>query len=190
MIKIICTTQCTYAGKLRAPGGIISIVPGKPFPRSKFKYVPHPDYPNGPEEPELPTGSGHITLLGNGPTLQKAINNGVKGKVAAINGAGARFPGKIHYWLSLHPDGFAGWRQAREEAGFAITGISYIAPRIVYDPPICLCSDQRSGGGSALYAAETLDIMGFTIISVIGVDLIDDGYTIMRKAWLKAGYPL
>jgi hypothetical protein len=182
MIRIICTNECVFNGKIRKPGELLSVPPTGNFPKSKFKYKPHPNHPDGPDESPLPTGSGFVTILGDGPSLQKAIDNGVPGVVAAVNKAGIKYPGKIDYWLSLHPYYLALWRHRRKQAGFDVKDIKFISPRIVYNPPIFRCPDQKSGGSSGLYAVQTLEQIGFDSVQLIGIDLCG-GYEIFRPMW-------
>lgn len=62
-------------------------------------------------------------------------------------------------------------------------GIKFIANRVPLNPETIRSPDYlRTGGGSGLYAAETLALMGFNHVHIIGIDLTD-GYEMFRRSW-------
>ena len=188
MLKIICTKKCIYKGRVYKPGRETTINPDGVFPEKCFVYKNTP-----PVRLSLPKCHGSVTLLGDGPTLQYAIDNPglIKTPVAAINKAGVRYPGKMDYWLSLHAEYFALWRNRRKKAGFDIEGIKFIGHRVPAKPEVIRSTNHlKAGGGSALYAVQTLELMGFDRIHVIGVDLIGEKYEIFRPSFKVDDYKI
>ena len=75
------------------------------------------------------------------------------------------------------------WKHQRKKQKRNTEDVQFISSKVILNPVITQSIDDRcSGGGSALYATETLIKMGFTHIHIIGVDMTDN-YKVLRGAW-------
>lgn len=181
MLKIKCIKKCFYKGKIFSPGKETSISSDGIFPEKCFNYKG-----KIPSKIKLPSASGSVTLLGDGPSLKYAdlINT----PVAAVNCAGVKHLGKLDYWISLHPEFFALWRNRRRKAGRNVNDVQFISHRVPINPEVIRSPDYlSSGGGSGLYALETLVKMGFNHVHLIGIDLTDE-YEVFRGSWKPGNF--
>jgi len=185
MLKIRCIRKCIYKGKVFKPGQITDI--DGSFSKDCFTYLNRP-----PVELSLPKCSGSVTLLGDGPSLQYALDNPekIKTPVAAVNRVGVKWPLKLDYWISLHTYWLAFANSWRKKTGHTMDGLRFISNRVPLKPDVIRSPDHfKSGGGSGLYAAETLELMGFNHIHIIGIDLTGR-YEWFRPAWKPENFKI
>lgn len=182
MVKIVCKTLGVW-GKVWKPGDVSVVPPDNRFPKSIFQFN-HPKHPDGPADTPLPIRQGCINLLGDGPSLKDVVSDPslVKGPVAAVNRAGVKWPGRLDFWLTLHPQFMALWRKQRRDAGHQLANINYVVSRVIYNPEVIVFPDPGCGGSSTLYAVDALTAMGFEHIHMTGVDL-SGGYEVFRPSW-------
>jgi len=177
MLQIKCIKKCFYKNRIFYPDEKTHIDPSGIVPKD-FIYIGRT-----PVKLNLPEEDGSVTLLGDGPSLQYADPHLINTPVAAVNRAGVKWSGKLDYWFSLHPQFFALWKNRRRKAGRNVKDIKFISDKLPLNPETIRSPDYlRSGGGSGLYAVETLILMGFNHIHIIGIDLTDE-YEMFRDSW-------
>lgn len=103
--------------------------------------------------------------------------------VAAVNDVGARWPGKLTFWASLHPRKFKQWERDRELAGHPSGYAKYAntcgRPLVDY-----VVADW--GGSSGLFAVKIALDLGFDRVVLAGIPMeAADGHFFDKAKWAE-----
>lgn len=125
-----------------------------------------------------------VVLLGDGPSKRKYLDDPrpLKGcSLAVLNMVYPQVPTKPDYWITQHPCLF---REYRDDEELGVTQcIGWRWTKDVDVPYILIKDRQVQGGGSALFAVETLLGMGYKEVHMYGIDLNTTEYKGYRLNW-------
>lgn len=133
-------------------------------------------------------------ILGGAGTIwtdaADALDLGCYDLTIAINDFGARWSGPINIWCTLHPIKMAGWRSARERAGYpaALRHIGHVPADGVDEGREYRFPGQPSSGSSGLFAVKLALDQGYNRIVLAGVPMTPDhGHHDDGKPWDECG---
>lgn len=182
-ITMVCKKDCLFMGRAYLKGQTYIGAPTK-LPRAEHWHTEDLILPKEFTKETLPK-KDKVILCGRGPSLDNGIESGlIDGKdIAIVNHLGFEKDLNPNYWFSLHGDRMEAWLKKATEMQRnldhvkMITGQAWLSSFQMY-----YCKDEKRGGGSALFALESLFKVGYQDITIIGVDLTDS-YRVMRKGF-------
>lgn len=99
-------------------------------------------------------------------------------KVMVINDMGAEYPGRIDYWVSLHPDKLGIWQRQRRDRKFNQDYLSVAHRKHSLAKVDHVFSDW--GGSSGLFATKSALMLGFDHVVLCGIPM-DSQPNVFRK---------
>jgi hypothetical protein len=109
--------------------------------------------------------------------------------VFAINDMIARWPERVDYVVTLHPEKLAGWLRQRKKAGYGMHFQTWAHARKPNSLPVDRVTPDW-GGSSGLFACKVALEEGFDKIVLAGVPMtVRDKHFVRNKEWSAAtGY--
>jgi hypothetical protein len=120
----------------------------------------------------------------------KALGNVAENAaIIAINDSGYAYSGKIDYWVTLHPEKFAGWRQKRIYNGYNMDFVSVghnstnIKPENMDKGMNEYVNGKLWHGSSGLFAVKVAFEQGFDDVILCGVPMNGDVNIHRGESW-------
>lgn len=102
--------------------------------------------------------------------------------VIAVNDAGAAYPGRLHHWVSLHPDKFPPWECERQRRGLNVDYETWAHQSLSY-APVTHALPLRGSGSSGFHAVRVAQELGCERVVLCGVPMNADPHFHNGVAW-------
>jgi hypothetical protein len=173
MIVFTCVRDCQWRGRIWRKGEAIPWSPGEDVPPRHFRtdgrQLP---CPNGTPERE----TDFLVIIGDSPHVAQhiaAFSRVTPFTVAAVNRGVSRWPGPVHFMVSLHVNFFFNL-DARGAECVSDKCNPDVGNRVI---------NATAAGGSGGLALQLGMQMGFPKILLLGIELTATGYVPMRPTF-------